>query len=102
MQNKKCDWNKLVDEFLISGLTQADFSRQNQVNAKYLSLHLCKRKKNQPVETNNDSAFIKVTTPKPKIEKPSFSVELNIKQNSLKINNPDTAWLASFCQELTK
>ena len=44
MVNNKCDWNKLVDDFLVSGLTQAEFGRQNQINAKYLSLHLGKRK----------------------------------------------------------
>jgi len=101
MKIKKCDWNKLVDEFLISGLSQADFSRHNQINAKYLSLHLGKRKKNQ-ADYNSESAFIKVKTPKASIAQTSFIVELNFKQTTLKINNPDPTWLASFCQELVR
>ncbi len=101
MKSKKCDWNKLVDEFLLSGLTQADFSRQKQINAKYLSLHLGKRKKNQGA-INSESAFIKVKTPKATIAQSSFSVELNIKENWLKINNPDPKRLASFLQYLAR
>ena len=101
MMSKKCDWNKLVDEFLVSGLSQADFSRQNQINAKYLSLHLGKRKKIQKANVS-EPAFIKVKAAKTTITQASFSVELNIKQTWLKINNPDPKWLASFCQELAR
>ena len=102
MVNNKCDWNKLVDDFLVSGLTQAEFGRQNQINAKYLSLHLGKRKNKDSDHTVDKPAFIKVTTPEPKFQQSLCSVELNIQQTSLKINNPDPLWLASFCQELAK
>ncbi|MEH6446833.1 MAG: hypothetical protein V7784_23300 [Oceanospirillaceae bacterium] len=48
------DWKTIIERQLNSGLTAAEFCRQNNLNQKYFSQYKCKFKKVPP-------AFIKVS-----------------------------------------
>ena len=49
------DWKTIIERQLSSGLTAAEFCRQNNLNQKYFSQYKCKFKKVSP-------AFIKVNS----------------------------------------
>ena len=53
----KSDWLALIDEFEQSGLTQAEFCAQRELNAKYFSLRRM-RLKAQPESTGFTQAVV--------------------------------------------
>ncbi len=88
------DWEEIVERQLSSGLTAAEFCRQNNINQKYFSQYKCKFKKVPP-------AFIKV--------KPKASVETVQSEASTLIcngvsfqcsNTADIKFIANILREL--
>jgi len=66
------DWKTIVEQQLSSGLTAAEFCRQNNLNQKYFSQYKCKFKKVMP-------AFIKVKpkTPVESVQSEAYTLSCN-------------------------
>jgi len=88
------DWKAVVERQLSSGLTAAEFCRQNNLNQKYFSQYKCKFKKVPP-------AFIKV---KPKVPAESVQPEaFTLTCNGVSFqcsNTTDTKFIAQILREL--
>jgi hypothetical protein len=88
------DWKTLIETQLESGLSAAEFCRQQQVNAKYFS----KRKTEHMRLADTPEAppaFVKIQSP---IQtKPSASIHLHYKNARLQIpSSVGSAWLADL------
>ena len=101
MSTKKYNWNEIITQFQNSGLSQVEFCRQNQLNAKYLNLQLSKRRK---IENPSITPFVKVISSTAQVlsNSPSMSVKLSIGQHTLTINQPNPKWLSDFCKEFSQ
>jgi len=87
------DWKTMVERQLTSGLTAAEFCRQNHLNQKYFSQYKCKLKNTPP-------AFIKV---KPKALEPAQSDISTLTCNGVSFqcnNTADTKFIAQILREL--
>ena len=98
MSSKKYNWDEIISNFQRSNLSQAEFCRHNQLNAKYLSLQLRKRNLTKPNKTK--SAFIKAVKPKSHTSQNPI-VTIEYQSAKIKIEQPDSKWLAKFCQQLS-
>ena len=101
MRSKKYNWDEIISNFQQSNLSQVEFCRQNQLNAKYLSLQL--RKRNLTNSSSNKdkekSTFIKAVK---KDQTPSNSkVIIECHSTKIHIDQPDSKWLADFCKALS-
>lgn len=88
------DWKEIVERQLSSGLTAAEFCRQNNLNQKYFSQYKCKFKKVSP-------AFIKVS-PKVTLE-PAHSEAYTLTCNGVSFqcnNTADIKFIANILREL--
>ena len=97
MSSKKYNWDEIISNFQNSGLSQAEFSRQNQLNAKYLNQQLSKRNLLKP-----KSAFVKIPKKLSNQSESIFHVTIDCNQTMINLNNPDPKWLADFCKAFTK
>ena len=101
MKYKRYDWNELINNFQLSGLSQAEFCRQNQLNAKYFSQRLKKYKTPNPMpkSAKKTSPFIQAT----KVANPIQTlplIKITIDQANIHASHTDPKWLADFCKAL--
>lgn len=101
MSSKKYDWDEIISKFQQSKLSQAEFCRQNQLNAKYLSLQLRKRNLTKPRarKDKEQSAFIQAV--KQTQTSPNSKVIIECHSTKIHIDHPDSKWLADFCKALS-
>jgi len=99
MTTKKYNWDEIISNFQNSNLSQAEFCRQNDLDAKYLNLQLSKRNQTKSKTSKSKSAFIQATktSPSKKIT-PVITIEIN--QTKIQSSHTDPKWLADFCKEL--
>jgi len=98
--NKK-QWQSLIKEQQASGLSAAEFCRQNQLNAKYFS----KRKSDYPLalQEKKPCQFVQLKRPQSKTETPQISPQLLLKHKDSQLYIPDTfdiQWLAALLKAL--
>ncbi|BCE01812.1 IS66 family insertion sequence element accessory protein TnpA [Marinicellulosiphila megalodicopiae] len=104
MSTKKYNWDEIISNFQQSKLSQAEFCRQNKLNAKYLNLQLSKRNFTKSKNTQSDTAhkksvFVKVIQSDSQITTAaSITIELN--HIKIKIQQNDPNWLADFCKAM--
>jgi len=92
-RNKE-DWKALVEAQLESGLSAAEFCREQQINAKYFSKRKTEalRLADQPELA---SAFVKIQPPVQTTQ--SICIQLHYKHARLQIpSSIGSAWLADF------
>ncbi|BCE02773.1 IS66 family insertion sequence element accessory protein TnpA [Marinicellulosiphila megalodicopiae] len=105
MSTKKYNWDEIISNFQQSKLSQAEFCRQNQLNAKYLNLQLSKRnftksKNTQSDATHKKSVFVKAIQSNPQAASSSLII-IELNHIKIKIQQNDPIWLADFCKALS-
>ena len=100
MSSKKYNWDEIISNFQRSNLSQAEFCRQNQLNAKYLSLQLRKRNLTNSRSTKNKTKSPFIKTVKKTQTPTSTKVIIECRSTKIHINQPDSKWLADFCKAM--
>ncbi len=97
----KSQWQTLIKEQQTSGLSAAEFCRQNQLNAKYFS----KRKSDYLLALQEDkmSPFVRLKQAQSNVETPHINQQILLKHKASQLYIPDTIdihWLASLLKVL--
>lgn len=83
---RRYNWPELIAQFEQSGLSQTQFSKQHDLNAKYFSLKLSKHRSQGP------SAFVQAAL----ASEPSSSQGLVVHVGNCKIHCPEAMPVQSF------
>lgn len=97
-KRSKQQWRELIVQFEQSGLSQAQFCQQLNINAKYFSLRFRQRQVELQQASNSD--FIAVQHIKPQTSTP-HNLKLSISQVQLELpSDVSPQWLGTLMREL--
>lgn len=90
------EWQQLIEQQQASGLTAAEFCRQQNINTKYFYL-----RRQRLSKINNDAAFVIAKPAKEIADKQAVNMQLNIGACGLTFNTPpQPQWLAELIKAL--
>jgi len=96
MRRSKQQWLDIINDQQQSGLSAAQYCRNNNIDQKYFSTRKCQLKKELK---HSHQAFAKVEINHPPLQE--VSAEYNFKKGTLKFDKlPDAKWMSDFLGSL--